>query len=450
MKKIFILSFLFSLAGVLSAQTLNKAKLDSLFDVLAAKEKAMGSIALSKNGRQIYSRAIGYSQITNTVKTPANTNTIYRIGSISKMFTATMIFQLIEEGKISLTTPISNYFPELPNATKITIGNLLNHHSGLHNFTDDSSYLAILSKPHTQKQMLQIISSNPVDFEPGAQGEYSNSNYVVLGFLVEKITGKKYQDALKERILSKAELQHTYYGSKADPKKNEALSYEYMPVPEGGAIVNTWEFAGETDMSIPHGAGALVSTPEELNKFIEALFAHKLISAKSLEQMTTIQDDYGMGIFEIPFGKRISYGHSGGIDGFSSLLGYFPKDSLAFAYCSNGGNYSSNDVIIGVLSIYYNVPYTIPTFKTLALKTEDLDKYLGVYSSADMPLKITVSKNGTALKAQATGQSSFPLEATGPDEFRFDAADITMIFRPEKSEFTLLQSGMTFIFVKQK
>jgi CubicO group peptidase (beta-lactamase class C family) len=135
-------------------------------------------------------------------------------------------------------------------------------------------------------------------------------------------------------------------------------------------------------MSIPGGAGAIVSTPTDLVKFIEALFSLKLVSNTSLSQMKTLTDGFGMGMFQIPFYEKRAYGHNGGIDGFASNLAYFPEEGLAIAYCTNGQAYPMNNILIGVLSIYFNKPYPIPTFNTtpVSLKTEDLDKYLGVYS----------------------------------------------------------------------
>src|SRR5665647_795767 len=140
------------------AQNFDKAKMDQLFDVLAQKEKAMGSITLSKNGNVIYSRAIGYSSITDAGKQPSTSLTKYRIGSISKMFTTTMIFQLVEEGKLKLSATLDTYFSKLPNANKITIANLLNHHSGLHNFTNDPEYSGYMTQPKTQDEMLVLFA----------------------------------------------------------------------------------------------------------------------------------------------------------------------------------------------------------------------------------------------------------------------------------------------------
>ena len=165
--------------------------------------------------------------------------------------------------------------------------------------------------------------------------------------------------------------------------------------------------------------------------------------------MKTMQDDYGMGMFEFPLGERKLFGHTGAIDAFGSMFAYFPDDSIAIAYISNGEVYSNNDIIKGVLKIYYNKPYEVPSFKTISLKTEDLDQYLGVYSSKQMPIKITITKRDTVLSAQATGQSAFPLEATEKDVFTFDAASIQLRFNPIKNEL-IMKQGQEFLFTKEK
>ncbi|MGE0588169.1 MAG: serine hydrolase domain-containing protein [Cyclobacteriaceae bacterium] len=410
-------------------------------DILAERNKAMGSLAISKNGNIIYSRAIGYSLISGGEKVSATDQTKYRIGSITKMFTATMIFQLIEEGKLNLTTTLDKYYPQLPNASKITISNLLNHRSGLHNFTDDPEYQNWMTQPKTQDDMLAIITKGGIDFQPDEKFSYSNSNYVVLGHIIEKISKQPYSKYLHDRMTSKIGLLNTYVGSNTDTKKNESFSYRFL---------DSWEQGPETDMSIPGGAGAIVSTPADLTKFIESLFSLKLVSNSSLTQMETMTEGYGMGMFQLPFYEKIAYGHNGGIDGFVSVLGYFPEDSLAVAYCTNGQVYPYNNILIGVLSTYFDRPYSVPAFKTIELKTEDLDKYLGTYSSAQIPLKITITKDSTTLISQATGQSSIPLEATENDVFTFDPAGIVMEFNPDKNEVTLKQGGQIVLFTKEK
>jgi len=437
--KILITTLLIGLSiGTVFSQSINKPKLDSLMDILAEKSQAMGSLTISRKGVVVYSRAIGYSFISGNEKLPATDQTKYRIGSITKMFTATMIFQLIEDGKLNLTTTVDKFFPQLPNAKKITISNLLNHRSGLHNFTDDSEYVTWETQPKTQDEMLAIISKSPVDFQPNEKFSYSNSNYVVLGYIIQKISKQSYSKILSTRITSKIGLSNTYVGAKTDIRKNESFSYRFL---------NSWEQATETDMSIPGGAGSIVSTPSDLTKFIESLFSLKLVSNSSLSQMKTMTDGFGMGMFQIPFYEKRAYGHNGGIDGFASNLAYFPEDSLAIAYCTNGQVYPMNNILIGVLSIYFNKPYSIPTFN---LKTEDLDKYLGVYSTTQVPLKITITKNAATLLAQATGQQSFPLDPTEKDKFKFDPAGIIMEFNPDKNEMTLKQGGQIILFTKEK
>lgn len=439
-----ILSAFFLMLALLTvsySQTLDTAKLDKFFDILAEKNKAMGSLAISKNGKVIYSRTVGYSQIAEKEKKPSTASTKYRIGSITKMFTATLVFQLVEEGKLKLTDTLDKFFPQVPNAKLITVGNLLNHRSGLHNFTSDAEYLSYFLQPKTQSEMLAIITKSKPDFEPNAKADYSNSNYLLLGYIIEKVSGKTYQTVLKEKITAKIGLSNTYLGGKTNISTGESYSYNYT---------GDWKIASETDMSIPGGAGAMVSTPSDLTKFIEALFSLKLVSANSLYQMKAITDGYGMGMFQYPVYGKKGFGHNGGIDGFNSMLVYVPEENLAVAYISNGMVYPINDILLGVFAVYLNQPFSIPTFETIAVKAEDLEKYTGVYSSPDIPLKITITKDKTSLFAQATGQSAFPLEATAKDKFKFDTAGVVMEFDTEKNQLTLKQGGRQFLFTKDK
>ena len=409
--------------------------------LLSEKNKAMGSLAISKKGTVIYSNAFGYASINGANKIPATTQTKYRIGSITKMFTAVIIFQLIEENKLSLDNTLDKYFPTIPNAPKITIGHLLGHRSGIHNFTDDSLYMTYNQTAKTQKEMIAILAFSPSDFEPDTEATYSNSNFVLLGYIAEKITKRSYSDLVKSRIVSKLNLSQTYVGAKTNISNNESFSYSF---------INDWKQESETDMSVPAAAGSIISTPVELTRFIEALFAGKLLSPESLEKMKTIKVGYGLGMFEIPFYNKKAFGHNGGIDGFGSNLSYFPKDSVAFAYCTNGQVYPMNDILIAVMSIYFNKPYTLPSFNSLGLNSNDLDKYLGVYSSTDIPLKLTITKDNATLIAQATGQSSFPLDASEKDIFKFDRAGVVIEFDPAKNELTLKQGAGTYLFTKEK
>jgi D-alanyl-D-alanine carboxypeptidase len=420
------------------AQTLDKAKLDQFFDRLAEKNKAMGSLAVARDGNVLYTRAIGYSLMSGTEKKPSTVATRYRIGSITKMFTATMIFQFVEQGKLKLTDTLDKFFPQIPNANKITIAHILAHRSGIHSFTSDPDFPSWLMKPKTKDEMLAIIAKGKPDFEPGEKMAYSNAGYIVLGYIVEKLAGKPYQDALKERITSKIGLKDTYLGTgTTDLNKNESFSYSYA---------GAWKQETETHLSIPGGAGAIISTPTDLTKFIHALFDLKLVSQESLNQMMQNK----MGMFTYPLDGKTVYGHGGGIDGFNSILVYLPEERLAVAYTSNGKVYPPNNILLGVFDIYRNKPFQIPTFESLAVSPEVLDKYVGVYSSPEFPLKITVTRDATTLYAQAAGQSSFPLEATAQDKFKFDPAGIVMEFDAAKNQMVLKQRGQVAVFTKEK
>lgn len=426
------------LFGTSIAQTLNTAKLDSLFQILEAKDKFMGSIAISENGKLLYAKSIGKDDIATNKH--SNSLSKYRIGSISKMFTSCLIFKAIEEGKLNLNQTIESYFPSIQNASKITIGNLLNHRSGIHNFTNDENYLTYNTESKTEKQMIALIANGKSDFEPDSKADYSNSNYVLLSYILEKTYKKPYKEILTSKIIKPLGLKNTYFGSKTTIQNNECYSYTFG---------EQWQKENETDMSIPMGAGAIVSNPTDLVLFINALFANKIINQSSLEQMKTIKDKFGMGIFQIPFYEKQGFGHTGGIDGFGSVLSYFPENKLAIALCSNGRIYDNNNVLIAALSSYYNKSFQIPNFNVIELKSEDLDKYLGEYSNENFPLKISVTKKDNKLFAQATGQSEFPLEAVEKDAFEFSAANIRIEFNTKENQLTIIQGGRKTIMTKK-
>ncbi len=444
MKIKILFAFLLTLAlfNTAYAQTLDKAKLDRFFDRLAEKNKAMGSVTLAKDGKVLYSRAIGYSQINGTEKKPASATTKYRIGSVTKMFTAVMIFQLVEEGKLKLSDTLDKFYPQIPNANKITIAQMLAHRSGIYNFTKDRDFRAWKIHAKTKDEMLAITAKGKPVFEPGEKTEYSNSGFLLLGYIVEKVGGKPYREALKERITSKIGLKDTYLGTgKTDVGKNESFSFNY---------IGDWKQEAETDLSIPGGAGAIISTPTDLTKFIQALFDGKLVSQESLASMKPIgKDEFGSGIFQYPLDSKTFYGHGGEIDGFNSRLIYLPEEKLALAYSINGKGYPATKIVDGIFDIYQNKPFQIPAFEIVVVSPEVLDKYVGVYSSPEVPLKLTITRDGSTLQAQATGQRSFPLEATAQDKFQIESRGIVLEFDHAKNQLTFKRGGgQGIIFTK--
>jgi len=420
------------------AQSINKEKLDTYFSALEKHNKFMGSVAIAKEGKLLYSKTIGYAD--NAKKVKATDDYKYRVGSISKTFTAVMVLQAVEQEKLGLETTLNTYFPTIKNANKITVAQLLNHRSGVHSFTDDASYLNWNTAAKTEQQMLSIIEKGGSDFEPDSKAAYSNSNYVLLSYILEKVYNDSYGAILQKNIIKPINLKNTYLGKAIQVQNNEVKSYYYS---------DGWKLESETDLSIPLGAGAIVSNPKDLILFSEALFEGKLLQPSSLEIMKSIKDSYGSGLFKFPFQDKEAYGHTGGIDGFSSIFTYFDSDKVTYAMTSNGANTNTNSLSLVVLSEVFGIPYEIPEFTTYEVRSEDLDVYLGNYSSAQLPIKITITKNGTTLVAQATGQSTISLEATKKDVFSFEMAGIVLEFNPAEKTMVLKQGGGSFTFNKQ-
>ena len=220
-KTLFTILLMLALVTAGRAQTLDKAKLDQLFDRLLEKNKGMGSLTLVKDGNVVYSCSFGYRQINGSEKKPLTAETKYRIASITKMFTAVMIFQLAEEKKLRLADTLDKFFPQIPNAARITIGQILTHRSGIHDIEADGSFA---KQPRTREEVVARIAQGQPDFEPDAMHRYSNAGYILLGYIVEKAGGKPYQEALKERITSKTGLKDTYAGEiNGQQRRRDAL-----------------------------------------------------------------------------------------------------------------------------------------------------------------------------------------------------------------------------------
>ncbi len=422
-------------------QTSNIARLDSFVQALSSRGLAMGSLAISKNNKPYYQKTFGYANISEGQKTNADALTTYRIGSISKMFTATMIFQLVEEGKLSLPTTLASFFPDLPNAGNITIANMLYHRSGLHDYTHDTDFDNWMDQPRTHEELLNIIKEKGTDFAPGTKADYCNTNFLLLGYIIEKITKTSYGDQLKQRITEKLDLKHTRYGHAIDMKNNEAASYKYS---EG-----RWVPQKETDMSIHGGAGSIVSTPTDMIRFIEALFAGKLITQKSLTQMTTMIDGYGMGIFPDKYGSKPSFGHNGKVEEFASALWYFPSEKLSIAYITNGMVYPRDEIMEGIVKICFNEKFVIPFSKPIALKSADLNKYIGKYTSQQLPFAVNCSVENNQLYLEANGKK-FEAEPINENYFFHQPSGTFFEFLPAKEEMLIKESHNVYYTKRER
>ncbi len=442
-KFLFAVIFVVGVVIAAPAQTFDKAKLDQFFDRLAEKNKAMGSLIIAKDGNAVYSRSIGFSAINGTAKKPITPETRFRIGSISKTFTAAMVLQLVDERKLKLADTIDKYFPGVPNAPKITIAHLLGHRSGIRGISEMPEYRPLREKGATPGELLAMLEkAGPSEFEPGSKFSYLNENYLLLGLLIEKVTGKPYQQNLADRITKKIGLKDTYAASgPVDPQRNETFSYR---------MGRDWEQETEIHWSLFFGAGSIISTPSDLTKFISALYGGKVVSKQSLAAMTTMKDDYGLGIAIDRIGGQVYYGHTGGAQSFGALLSYLPEQKLALAYATNAKPYPVGNIVSGVLDIYWNRPFEIPEFKMFEVSSAVLDRYVGTYSAVGVPISYKFTREGTTLLVQVGTGAPIRLEATAENKFQIDPPGIFFEFDPGKGEVTWRRGQGQKVFTKEK
>ena len=428
-----------TLVGNLNGQSLDTAKLNRYFDRIDSNHRFMGSVAVFKQGKPLYQRSTGWADQKTGRK--ADEHTRYRIGSITKTFTAVMVMKTVEAGKIRLDQTIEPWFPGVRNAQRITIRHLLTHRSGIHNITDLPGFMTRAVQPWSKERLLDTINAQVSDFEPGSSFSYSNSGYILLTLMLEKIWNRPYEELLKKWILKPARLKETIYGTKPDPMQNMALSYQ--------KVFGNWVAQPMTDPSVPLGAGSMMSTPADICRFAEKLFKGKLIRAESLAEMTRWQENRGAGLFRFPFGTFWASGHTGGIDAYLSVYGHFQAEDISFAITSNATNMALNDVTIALLSATFDKPYTIPDFSVVQLTDNELDRYVGIYVSKQMPLKLTVSRKNGNLICQATGQMPFTLTAHGEHRFSFDKAGIEIRFEPDEKRMRFQQGGGRYLFTRE-
>ena len=327
----------------------DRDKMDTFFSILEEKNLDMGSIAIFKNGQLDYQKSFGKADIEKSIS--ATHQTKYRIASISKSFTASIIMQLIDENKLALNTTLDTYFSELPNSNLITIESLLRHRSGLYNYTNYADGTDI-TQTATREQLIDLFIENGTVFEPNQQTKYSNTNYVILAFIIEIIDNKTFSESLKDRITIPLGLENTYNGNAINTSNLEALSYTLE--------LNNWVLAPETNISLVIGAGSIVSTPADINTFYQNLFNGNVVSENSFKQMVAINNAFGIGLISVPFYQKTGFGHTGLLDGFQSASYYFPNDDVSISITFNGVSMPVNDVIVGALSIYSGLEYSLP------------------------------------------------------------------------------------------
>lgn len=420
------------------AQNIDVQKIDRFVSHIEKNDRGIGNVSIFKDGKEVYNRSFGQSKLENA---EYNAETKYQIGSITKMITATLIFELIESNKLHLDDKLSPFFPKIPNSEKITMKNLLEHSSGLGDFTMKNDSKIWLKEKVRENEIFDEIIKQGVSFQPDEKVAYSNSGYFLLTKILEKIYKKDYATIVAEKINKPLNLKN--FSSITSKTKNIFPSYGYN---------EKWEKIKDFEFSNVIGVGDIVSTTTDLNTFLYNLFQYKILKKESIEQMKpdhTKKETFGRGMMLMPFYEHILYGHGGDTYGTHTIVSYNEKDQLGFSFAFNGERFPHNDFAIGILSIIYGKEYNFPEFNTITLKSEDLDRFLGTYSSPDFPLKLTITKDGNTLKGQGTGQPAFPLECYETNKFKFDQAQLKLDFIPEENKMILKQRG-TIVEMKKE
>ena len=445
MKKL-ILSLLLSLPLLAQAQvSCEYTELDSIISFYVDHDKVIGAFGIMEEGRITYQKAYAG---TDASLPKVTTTTLYRIGSITKTFTAVLVLKLVEEGKLHLDDKLALYFPDIKNAKKITLRHLLNHRSGIKNFTDDDDYWSYYQSSQSKNAMLQRFNKLGSDFKPGSATSYSNTGFVLLGYIVEQASGLTYEEALAQYITKPLGLANTVT-AKAAPTDGSKEARSYSPTASND---KPWSETEYSAMDITGGAGSIISTPADLLTFIYGLMKGKLVSKEHLELMKEQKEGIGAGLIAFPWNEYTAYGHTGGIDGYSSVLLYIPAHQIAYCALTNGLNMALNDIAVATLRSCYGKSYELEVKDEEAVDVKVLERYPGQYESKDLPLPITITLVDGVLMAQAKGQSAFPLTASSETSFFYEAAKLEMNFEKKNNSWTfnLLQGGGSFKYTLTK
>lgn len=422
-----------------------KEKADSLISAAIPNDEHGLSVLVAENGKVIYEKTAGYADIENRRKvTPTTT---FRIGSVTKQFTAAGILKLAEMGKISIDDPLSKYIPEFPRGDEVTIHHLLTHTSGIKSYTEDPYFYMGVTSPIETSQLAKNIQTMGYDFDPGEKWKYNNSAYFILGYLIEKISGQSYEVFLKKHFFEPAGMKNTGVYSNQKTYKEEALGYSN----QNDSIVLSLNW----DMTWAGGAGNLYSTAHDLQKWNEAIFKGNLLKKESLQKAlkpVKLNDGseypygYGWGVTEY---KGLKYfGHSGGLHGFLSNLAYYPEINATVVVLSNAG--PPLRVIPGELSqkltkIFFGEHLEEDT--EVEVDKADYNLYVGEYTYPGGAI-LTVTKEGDSLFAQMTGQPKFEIFPKGEHLFFWKVVDAEIVFNvndKDQVDFaTHKQNGMEF------
>jgi CubicO group peptidase (beta-lactamase class C family) len=396
------------------------ARMDQVVQAYVANRQFMGSVLVVRGDQTIFSK--GYGSANLEWGLPNSQATRFRLGSITKQFTAASILLLEERGKLRTEDPVKKYLPDAPAAwDKITIYNLLTHTSGIPNFTSFPDYRKLEPFASTPEQLVARFRDKPLDFAPGEKFSYSNSGYVLLGYLLERITGGTYEKFVRENIFTPLGMKDSGYDSNTAVIPHRAEGYV--------AGTNGFEHAGFIHMSIPHAAGALYSTTGDLLKWEQGLFGGKVLSPESLQKMTTpFKGNYACGLFVDTAGGRKSLQHGGGIEGFNTQLSYWPEDKLTVVVLGNVNGQAPSAIAGRLGAIAHGEAVTLPGERTgIKLDPAVLSRYVGTYEAAP-GMNMLITLDGGQLFEKLGSQSAYPILPESETMFFLNVVDAQIEF----------------------
>ncbi|MGY8985836.1 MAG: serine hydrolase domain-containing protein [Sphingomonadales bacterium] len=402
-------------------------------------EDGPGVGAILYKGDEILYRG-GHGLSNLELHIPNKAETVFRLGSISKQFTAAGIMLLKEEGKLEIDDPITKFLPTYPtNGHVITIRNLLTHTSGIKNYTAMQEFQNIVGQEMTVDEMVDFFKNEPINFVPGEKYSYSNSGYFLLGVIIEKISGITYENFIQERIFTYLSLDNSYYGDFNRIINNRATGYSQG---EEGLINSNY-----MSMSIPYAAGSLISNVDDMAKWNKALFAGKVVSQDSLREMTspfTLNNgeisNYGFGLGIRTFKGQPMISHGGGIFGFSTNGAYLPESDIYVAILGNTDFQTRGYESAKMLAIALGDPYR----KIISQNVDDsiLASYSGTYNIEESSIPTDISP-GTSLVVTYTSDALSLSYAGAPSAELISVSNSMFYMKNSFShiEFIPLESG---------
>lgn len=421
-----LLSFTFLLLAFLplQAQDIN-AKFDEYLTAITKQGRFMGTVLVARDGKILFSKAYGLANLEWDI--PNTPQTKFRLGSITKQFTATAILLLQERGKLNVQDSVCKYLENCPKAWEpITIHHLLNHTSGIPSYTNDPEYPTKSLQKVTPASFVESFKNKPLEFAVGEKYKYNNGGYFILGYLIEKLSGQSYEAFLQDNIFTPLKLANTGYDTHDRILKFRATGYEER----SGKPINS----SYVDMTIPYAAGSLYSTTEDLFAWNEALFSDKILTAQSrTAMMTPGKGNYGYGLVMNQQFNRQRVSHGGGINGFNTYLARFPAEKITIVALRNANfGVSPDKICTDFAAILFGEKYEIPGQEVIAkVDPKIYDAYVGQYQLG--PITLTVTHEGDRLLAQPTGQSKAELFPESETKFFLKVVDAKITFVKDES-----------------